>query len=396
MAWGRKLSPGSMVPQETMLVELNRRGRALTLKSRPAKAGEKPVALIAGQGGKGYIASSNITAGKNNERQQVRLSWYDEKADFRSEKILRDDVFDYSSEALIPAIGGNGFIALIHAVNHRNDKDRNAVLLRYARDGSLLWRRSYRPGAANQLRGLTVLPDNTYLATGMIQMGDGRMAGWALNLSADGSIIWQRTYPRGASAVLNNAVTMVHTIPGSNMIVALGGVSGTDGGSDAAWVLAMDISGEPLWQRYIRRPDYALTGFGIGLEDQYRLTLALNAEGIDESDAEPRRDHVRLFTMTSNGVLIGDEAYIDGIEAEGAQLLRGKDGERIIVGTIQSDIRPLNPSEQLAEALKIDSADPENQPAAPKPDEIEQEGWVFVATALEPYDDPCLKQGSTP
>jgi hypothetical protein len=62
------------------------------------------------------------------------------------------------------------------------------------------------------------------------------------------------------------------------------------------------------------------------------------------------------------------------------------------VGTIQSDARPLTPSGQLAEALKKDESAPENAAPPPKADEIQQEGWVFLATALDTYDDPCLKK----
>ena len=70
-------------------------------------------------------------------------------------------------------------------------------------------------------------------------------------------------------------------------------------------------------------------------------------------------------------------------------------GERGVVGTIESEARPLPPSGQLAEALKKDESAPENAPPPPKPDEILQDGWVFLATALDTYDDPCLKKAAS-
>lgn len=258
----------------------------------------------------------------------------------------------------------------------------------------MLWRRAYRPGIPNQLAGLSKLPDGNYLATGRIRTEDGRQAGWILKLGPDGTIIWQRTYQRGAFAVLGHAASLpFRSVGGFNDLIVMGDARPLDGDPDAAWVMVMDANGEPIWQRYIRRPDYALSALGLLVEVDGRVTLALNAEGI-EGGTEPRRDHVRLFTMTGRGVLISDESYIEGIEAEGAVLFRGTNGERGVVGTIQSDARPLTPSGQLAEALKKDETAPENAPPPPKAEEIQQEGWVFLATALDTYDDPCLKKAA--
>lgn len=389
MAWGRVLKPKTYETAETILVELNRRGRALTLKARPAKAGETPVDLVA-NGKTGFVAASNYWGGKDGKRGLARLSWYDDKGEYKSEKILQDDVFDYTLQRLV-AVDGGGFFAILQAVNHRNEADQNGIILRYNRDGALQWRRAYRPGSSNQLQGLMRLPDGQYLATGSIRTAGGVQAGWAMKLSADGTIVWQRAYPRGAFAALAHGAVLPSARAPYDMLVA-GSARPLDGDPDAAWVMAMDGNGEPLWQRYIRRPDYALSTLGLLTEEDGRITVGMNAEGVDEDGKDMRRDHVRLFTMTGRGVLISDEAYIDGIEAEGAVLFRGAHGERGVIGTIQSDSRVPTPSVQLAEALKKDDSAPESATPPPKPEEILQEGWVFLATALDIYDDPCLKR----
>lgn len=390
MAWGRTLKPKTYEPMETVLVEINRRGRALNVKARAAKSGETPVDLIM-NGKAGYVAASNFWGGKGSKRGHARLSWHDAAGEFKTEKILQDETFDYTLQRLIPADGG-GFFAILYAVNHENEADQNGIIMRFSRDGALQWRRAYRPGIPNQLLGLHRIPDGNYIATGRIRTEDGRQAGWVLKLGADGTIIWQRTYPRGSFAALAYAESLPHTTAGdANDILVLGDARPLDGEPDAVWAMAMDANGEPVWQRYIRRSDYTLSALGLMVEEDGRVTIALNAEGIDEGGAG-RRDHVRLFTMTGRGVLISDESYIDGLEAEGAVLFRGVNGERGIVGTVQSDSRVPSPSEQLAEALKKDDSAPENALPPPKAQEILQEGWVFLATALDIYDDPCLKK----
>lgn len=386
LSWGTARALKDPKKAEMLLVELNRRGRAITLKTRPALAGEEPIALIAG--GRNYIAASTVQTGKDGARRQTRLSWYDENADYRRELILRDDTFDYVPHALVPAFGGKGFIAVLHAVNHRNAVDNNAVLLRYGADGKLLWRRAYRPGAANNLQNMIPLADGTYLATGSIDGEGGRKAGWVLKLAADGAIVWQRTYPRGATAQIKYAAAQ------NNGLMLLGEVRGYDEGADAVWLLALTASGDMVWQRYFRRDDFDLSAFGLLSQGDGRFTVGANARArAIENPRNDHRSHIRLFTVAANGVLIDDEAYIDGLSAAGVQILRGGENERVVIANMQSDARPQPPTAQLATALEQSATPAEERTNPPLPAEIEQEGWVFVATPLETYDDPCHKAG---
>lgn len=391
MSWGRTLSKTDYKADKTLLVQLNRRGRALIMQEYPARTSELPVDLIH-LDGKAYVASSNVRAGKNNARKEVRLSWYKDDATYRFEKIIRDDVYDYESHGLVPAVDGNGFVAILHALNRRDEDDQNGVLMRFSRDGTLLWRRAYRPGTPNLLADLAELPDGNYIATGRIQTEDGRSGGWALKLGPDGTIIWQRTYQRGGFAVLKRGAVSPRRSPDANNILVAGDAMPLDGKPEAAWVMEIDPLGEPLWQRYIRREDYALGTFGLMPHPDGRLTLALNAKLADENmRSVDERDHIRLFTVSDHGVLLNDEAYVEGLEAEGKVLKSGRNGERVVIASAISDSRPVTPAEQLAQAMaaKDPAAAAEIKRAPPTADEIDHEGWVFVATALEKYDDPC-------
>lgn len=234
MAFGRRLEPGTAKPLETVMVELNPRGRAAALTTRPAKTDEAPFAIMRGANDKGYIVASNI---RNGKRAQLRLAWHDDAAAFQREKMFADDVFDYTGARLIPAPDGRGMMALLNAVNHRNDSDRHAVLLRLSYDGAVMWRRAYRPGAANWLHDITPLPEGGFFAVGSMVGDDGRDGGWAMKLAHDGAITWQRTYPRGAGAALKHAAVMPHDTPGRGMLVALGDALGVDGAPVAAWVM---------------------------------------------------------------------------------------------------------------------------------------------------------------
>ncbi len=402
-AAGRKLLKGDFKPLSTVLVELNRRGRVLTEKEYPMRDGEVPVKMIAL--GKGYLVASNMIGGKKNSRQLVRLAWYNTKGDFVREKILKDAEFDISSLGLVAAADGNGFVVLVHAVNFETPMDEHGALMRFSDAGQLLWRRAYRPGIPNFISGLKAIDNKSYLATGSIRMDDGRMAGWIMKLAFDGTVMWQRTYPRGASAGLYRGTLAGKQGPEERGFLVLG--NSTPLGRDkpsAVWLMAINPLGEPLWQRYFRRKDFSFSAVGLRGNEDGRITVVMNAESvISEEDLERltaqekiereegigSRNHVRILTLSPRGVLIEDESYIEGLHAEAKDFVEGWNGERIVVSTIQSDSRPPPIEELLIQTGKSSTkAEEEAMKEPPVPDPT-LEGWVFVATALDPYEDPC-------
>lgn len=208
LAAGRILDGTDYKPLETVLVELNRRGRAVREVSFPAKPAEAPVRLIPQRDG--FVMGADIRGGPRNKDRQVRLSWYDASLSYRKQLILRDDDYDYTLDDLVPAAGGEeGFLAALRAVRRPGGEtaDRYGFLVRVDAGGDILWKRSYRPGVANAIRGVLPLETGGYLATGQIRSGGGGMAGWVLRLSAEGAILWQEAYPRGADAHLDYAAS---------------------------------------------------------------------------------------------------------------------------------------------------------------------------------------------
>lgn len=385
MALGRTVAVDSFRPMETVLAEINRRGRVLNEKTIPMKEAEEPVKLIAVKGG--YVAVSNMRGGKNKDRRVARLSWYGGDGSYRQEKILQDETYDYEATGLLPAAEGGGFVAVVHAIAHANESDQHGLLFRFSPDGREQWKRAYRPGIPNEISGVSVLDEGGYLGTGRIRLDDGRMAGWILKLGADGTILWQRTYPRGKFSTLRRAAAVPAMAAGheGHGYLVLGDSTPLDGGPDATWLMAVDALGEPQWQRYFRQPDFALSGFGLMRNEDGRVVVAMNAK------AEPgtgHRSHVRMLILSPRGVIVEDESYIEGVEAKATDFVRGWNGERVVTATIESDAKPLE-EEMVGDDFIVAEA------VGGGPDEPQQKrdlvskGWVFVATALDPYADPC-------
>ncbi|MBI4031053.1 MAG: hypothetical protein HY370_05205 [Proteobacteria bacterium] len=394
-AVGRTVAQAGFRPLDLVLLEMNRRGRVLNEKFYPLKEAEVPVKMIVLKKGD-YLVVSNIRGWSSKERRQVRLSWYSSDGSFRSEKVIDDSDYDYDAAGLVHAADDDGFVLIVHAVNRSQESDQHGMLMRFTAGGQQAWSRAYRPGIPNRIEGLSDAGDGGYVAAGRIKIDDGRNAGWVMKLGYDGTVLWQRIFPRGAGAVLSRAAhaSAMSGHEGQGFIL-LGTSAPLDGGADAAWLMAVDALGEPQWQRYFRHPDFSFSSIGVDRIADGRVTVIVNAKAVG---GRSHRGHVRMLVLSPRGVIIGDEAYIEGVQADGKDYVPGWNGERIVTATIESDSRSSG-AEMIGDnflATKSDDVSGEKTDAAQKNGGTMSEGWIFVATALDPYDDPCMIKRAAP
>lgn len=385
---GRSLHKQDFKPQEIILAQINRRGRALKQEHYPAKAGEDPVKLI--KLGNELVAISNMRGGKGNAEKWARLSWYDLEGKFKREQIIKDSKYDFIATNLVSATEQAGLVAVLHAISRDDPADQNGLLVRFTPSGQQLWRRAYRPGIPNMLTNLVGVSDSKYMATGRIRLDDGRLSAWALMLGYDGAINWQRTYPRGISSMFHNVVNApARTADGSGFFL-IGETDPLDGGPAAAWIMEISALGEPLWQRYFRRPDYMLKARWVTVHEDGRIILMVDARVVDGKGGH---NHARMLTLSPRGEIINDEAYYEGLETRAADFTDGWNGERIMIANITDDQidggdepEPVVVVGLAAAPVIHDEAADEDAPRDPV-----LKGWVFVATALDPYKDPCAR-----
>jgi len=386
---GRTVTLDDFKPKEIVLAEINRRGRALQEVRYKAKDAEEPVKMISL--GKDFIVMSNMRGGKGMAEKWTRLSWYDAAGKFKREKILKDAVFDYEGMGLVESVEQAGFIAILHGVNRKDPSDENGVLMRMTPQGEIVWRRAYRPGIPNAIHDITAVTDESYIAAGRIRLDDGRIAAWAMKLAYDGAVQWQRTYPRGHYSNFRHAALLPAKTAEGRSFILVGDAKPYDGGSDAAWAMEISAVGEPVWQRYYRRPDFDLHGEWVRSEDDGRIVLMMNAKPLE---GQKGTGHVRILTLSPRGALIGDEGYHEGMKAVATDYNEGWNGERIFTANIEEDPNLRQTDENgeivvvgLAEDAKAQAEGEEKPPAKPV-----HRGWIFIATAPDPYIDPCASQ----
>lgn len=375
-------------PNNNLLVELDSRARVIEDKRMKADAGEMPGVMMPLKSG-GYIVASTIMTGKKGNEKATRLARYDHGRVFKSDILLKDTNFDYETGGLTPAGDGKTYFAIVHAVNRRDVTDEYGLLFRMTEGGKVVWKRAYRPGIANQIYGIAPLDAKHFVASGRVRNEDGRMAGWLMGLNDDGTITWQNTYPRGHNAIMRAATVKHGTLDGDH-IIAVGQVMPYGVAPGAAWIMEMDASASIVWQRYVRSTNYNLDARAVQMEDDGRAIVMVNAT--TKRGDEDGSNHIRLLTFSPRGEVMGDDAYMQGRRAEGFQLIKGGNRERLVVATIDALIdgegKKETAAQQIARQQKIGPVKPAKDPSAPET--LRTQGWVFAATPLPVYNDPCV------
>lgn len=397
-------------PTEHLLVELDRRGRSVAEKRYPSKNGNRTAGIV--KSGDGFVTVASISAGKAGAEKTVRLAWYDAAYALRRDVMVREAGFDLEAMNISPSTDGRGVIAVIKATSRQDASRDHAMLARFSADGKPVWKRAYSPGTSNHLYNLAVVDGGHYLATGQIRHEDGRMAGWLLKLNQDGTIAWQRTYPRGQFAMLRDVVRKEMKF-GADRYIATGQIMPYGSEPGAAWVIEVDDNGATIWQRYLRIPEFDLDGRGVLAYPDERSTILVNARAQDREG--PVKNHIRLLTLSPRGILLDDQAYMEGHAAEARQLIPGWTGERIVTSAVEirkmpGDQKPELITDALARREKeqaLEDALAESGDTPPEPgendaallaadNEARHESWVFVATRPAVYNDPCILPPADP
>jgi hypothetical protein len=348
---GRTLDLKTGRPMELLFVQMNRRGRTVMEQTAKLQGNELPVKMLEAKGGVVVLSDLRRADGRP---KQARLAFYTKGGALKNEQVFERGGYAIEATSIARVSEGKGFIVALHAVNPRNSRDEYSEVLRLNESGRVSWRRTYQPGAGNMLMDIVPAGDG-FMAAGRIRTEDGRGAGWGMKLTSDGTIVWQRTYARGGFALLRKVMKV------DGGFAMFGDSRPADGTPGAAWLMMVDDAGNPQWQRFYRRDGAAFVAAGLMDGKDGRMTLMVNARRMAGGKDD---DHVRLLSVSPQGALLRDEAYIRGKTARASDLVSGWTGERIVTASIDA------PEAVTSQAPRF-------------------RGWVLVATAPDPYADPC-------
>jgi len=361
-----------------LLVEYDRRGRMVWEKVHEVPELQDIIKVFEHEDG--FVVLAN-----KHDGPRIDAAWigvFDAMGVLKYKRLIRLPNLRIAARDLVQSPLGDGFVMAASSKAKTANAALNSVFITLNSKFQFVSKRSYQPGPENEILGLTLRENavgRQLIATGYIRNARGRKNAWVLALEGDGAIAWQHQFPRGAGALLKEAVPY-----GERYVVAVG--EAMPAGKDVArggWVaMIKGDDGDILWQRYYTGQKYAYTVRDVLVSEDGLISILLDGEPpafrkgkamkkVDDQEKD-QEDYVRLLMLDPRGGIINSIPFFHGQSADAYQILRGAVRERILLGG--SDMR-----------YEIENAE---MPEAP--DIIEtREGWAVVAPAMDRYQDPC-------
>ena len=319
---------------------------------------------------------AEVTEGQR--RSAVWIGFFDLAGELKSHNVVRKSQASLHGRDLLMLPKGQMLLAASVFENGDNAAEYSE-LYRLNNKAKMVSMRAYQPGPNNRIANLSPMNDGRFIASGFLEDASKRRAGWIMIVEQDGSVVWQRQYPRGAGAQFEQAV------PFAKDYIALVGTAypAVQGGETAGWLMVVEArNGIVAWQRYYTG-DYDYVGRGLMVSEQGLISLLLDGDPPKSSKSKAfdgtlemqRGDYVRILTLNPRGVIFDSQEFFNGEGTDAMQLLRGPSDERIIVG--RSDMSYL-----IEKAAEGDD---------PKEEELKysQDGWILASPAMASYEDPC-------
>ncbi len=308
--------------------------------------------------GVGFLTAGEMVA--DDGAQAVQIGVYDKKGNIIKQKIFREEGYDLTAYDFLAGTDDTAYL-MAWSKNRKVENDNFTILYAIGPDGEQKWKRAYLPGIPNQMNKLLALPDGTMIGLGKIQIDAQRTGGWVMQLTKDGGMVWQKTYPRGVEAALSAGAML------ADKSFILGGESHpADGGPAAAMLLKVDSVGNPTWQRFAVG-NFRYNVNNLFVLDDGRIQLVVNAR--PPENFKTAKPHIRIISFSAQGVVVGDDAYIEGSAAEVNHSLMLKSGKRFLVGSAQTGFVDGKATKEQIEAA--------------------YEGLIIGLPVADPYVDPC-------
>ncbi len=139
-----------------------------------------------------------------------------------------------------------------------NNGGVDAWVVKLSDEGEIVWSRVLGGAGEDFFRGITELPDGTFLITGHSDSANGDFTEnlgnkdlWVVKLSSEGEVVWKHNY--GGSG--NDSGSDITFDAQQQQIVVIGSTSSADGdvslnkGSRDIWLIRLNMEGTLLWEK---------------------------------------------------------------------------------------------------------------------------------------------------
>ena len=206
----------------------------------------------------------------------------------------------------------------------------DAVLLKFAPDGTLAWQRTWGGSGTESGQGVAVGPDGVVYVTGSTSsFGAGSGDIFAIKFASDGTLVWQKTWGTSEGEG-GDGVAVAQD--GSIYVAGVGPRSGAIGGANVV-LLKIDSIGNLVWQRTYAAGEIVDARGGVTVAPDDSVYVAGTLQEVKSNSVVV--DAI-LLKFTPGGSLEWDRGWggRDGDEAGGVAV--ASDGTVFLVGSTAS------------------------------------------------------------
>ena len=261
----------------------------------------------------------------NEKDDSIGLSFLNGVGQEKSSRIITDTAVRLVPKSIMSIVGGTKMVIAAEAISRKNPNDSYTVLIWTDKDGKKISQKEYLPGVQNKPEYIGRLGDGEIVVTGRVKAEDGRDAGWVLRLSQKGDILYQRPYARGGDSVIRRAVSL-----GNGNMIVVGDALPSLSGDKAAWIMRINSEGNIVWQKYLTG-GYSYSGVDIVALADGRLNVLLAGKPTEKGG----RAYARVVTLSMDGVVIGDESFLEGSNSIPVRLI-DQQGKRYLLGLAET------------------------------------------------------------
>ena len=218
----------------------------------------------------------------------------------------------------------DGFLVLANARCFPN-YDECFVLAKLGLEGDLIWYKRYqnplgkiKPGSGYSNQGIYIHNDSTLYFGGIRRTYDTSQDGFLMKTNELGDSIWVKNY----GGVHYDADCSILSQNDSTILIISNLGEGTEWGAFTAWLLAIDLEGNILWEQfYGTQFPISLAHDIVLLEDGTIVLLYLSCEDSDNCHYT-ETNRLRMAKLQSDGEVIWDKGLwiIENVESRSTVL----------------------------------------------------------------------------
>ena len=221
---------------------------------------------------------------------------------------------------------GDGGLVVAGATESKGAGEFDVWVLKLGVDGEPLWDRHFGGAATDWASSVVETRDGGLALGAYTQDSSGAPYDfWVIKLDADGELLWERRYG-GAATDWVNAITEAR----DGSLVVVGHTESKGAGAADFWVVKLDATGEPIWDRSFggENLDYAsaVTASGAGGVVVAGLTKSTGAGGFDS----------RVLKLDASGTVVWDRVFGGEQDDWVRAVIETRDGGHALAGYTMS------------------------------------------------------------